>query len=486
MTAAEQNTAAARNAVALVLSRVYVAALGWAGSVVVARALGSEEWGQYSFVFGLLGLMAVVTDLGVGRVILGQLMQDRDDTPDVAASYLALRVVLGLVGYLLAVGIVLLGGYPDEVVAATAVAGVVVVLATPGHALTVLLQSRLRLTVSAVAESIAQTAQLAATVFAALFAPLLLVFLLPAVLKELVQLLLKLRAVRRGAAGPPPSRVVQAWRWRGLLADAVPVTIGLGLFTLMSRVDVLVLSKLDTFESIGQYSIGLRFADGLGLVAWALIAPTLTLLVGAWPHDVDYFRDRVRHSIGVVISVASVAVVGFWQAADPVIVLLYGPQFSTATDAARLLVLGSAIAMLTLLGLNLLMAMGRHRVYPVVGVLGLVLTIGLNLLLVPIASFEGAAVAGLVTDVLLCAVLWAVVATGPVPGLVPWRAVGCMSAVVAAGLVVDEVVGDRLPWPVLTAGTTAAVLMTGAALRLPGLRLADPRTWRREDHPAEP
>ncbi len=485
MTAAEQNTAAARNAVALVLSRVYVAVLGWAGSVVVARALGSEEWGQYSFVFGLLQLMAVVTDLGVGRVILGQLMQDRDDTPDVAASYLALRVVLGLVGYLLAVGIVLLGGYPDEVVAATAVAGVVVVLATPGHALTILLQSRLRLTISAAAESIAQTAQLAATLAAALFAPLLLVFLLPAVLKELVQLLLKLRAVRRGAAGPPPSRVVQARRWRALLLDAVPVTIGFGLFTLMSRVDVVVLSKLDTFESIGQYSIGVRFADGLALVGAALVAPTLTLLVGAWPSDVEYFRDRVRHTTGVALSVAAVAVVGFWQSADAVVVVLYGAEFAGATDAARLLVLGSAIAVLTLLGLNVLLAMGRQRAYPAIGLLGLALAVGSTLALVPVASYEGAAVAGLLTDVVLCAVMWAVVVRGPVRGLVPWRAVGVMSAVVAACLVVDEVVGERLPWPVLAAGTTAAVLLTGVALHLPGLRLADPRAWRREDHPAQ-
>ena len=62
--------AAARATLAVVLSRVVVAALGWAGSVIIARALDAEQWGQFSFVFALLGVMSIVTDLGVGRVVL--------------------------------------------------------------------------------------------------------------------------------------------------------------------------------------------------------------------------------------------------------------------------------------------------------------------------------------------------------------------------------------------------------------------------------
>ena len=468
MTAAEQNRAAARNTVALVLSRVFVAVLGWAGSVVVARSLGAEEWGQFSFVFGLLGLMAVVTDLGIGRLILGQLMQDREETPDIAGSYIALRAVLGVVGYVVALAVVLLGGYPAEVVRATAVAGLVVVLATPGNALTVVLQSRLRLTVAALAEGIAQTAQLAATLAAALFAPLLLVFVLPAVLKEAVQLLLKLRALRRGAAGTRPSGVVQAWRWRAMLVEALPISIGLGLFTLLGRADLMLLSKLDTFESVGLYSVGIRFADGLALVAWALVAPALTVLVGAWPDDLAHFRDRVRYNVGLIVLVAGLAVVGFWAAADPVLVALYGDRFGAAADAARLQVVGAGLAMLTLLGLNVLMAMGRHRLYPLVGLVGLVVNVVLNLVLIPRASFEGAAVAGVVTDVLVCVVIWVLVAKGPAGGLLPWRTVGVMTVVVAAALALSQVLRDDVPWPVLMVGTTALVLLAGLLLRLPG------------------
>ena len=74
----ERGRAAARSTAALLVSRAVVSLLGWAGSVVIARVLSPQDWGHWSFVFGLLGLLAVVTDLGVGRVVVARLVQDDD------------------------------------------------------------------------------------------------------------------------------------------------------------------------------------------------------------------------------------------------------------------------------------------------------------------------------------------------------------------------------------------------------------------------
>jgi O-antigen/teichoic acid export membrane protein len=134
--------------------------------------------------------------------------------------------------------------------------------------------------------------------------------------------------------------------------------------------------------------------------------------------------------------------------------------------------------MLTLFGLNVLMAMGRHRLYPVVGLVGLVVNVALNLVLIPRASFEGAAVAGVVTDVLVCVLMWVLVARGPVRGLLPWRTLGAMTVVVAAAVAVSQVLRDQVPWPFLMVGTTALVLLAGRLLRLPGTSIGTLRGLR--------
>ena len=44
-------------------SRLAVASMGWAGSMIVARSLAPDDFGKFSFVFGLLAaVLAVLLD----------------------------------------------------------------------------------------------------------------------------------------------------------------------------------------------------------------------------------------------------------------------------------------------------------------------------------------------------------------------------------------------------------------------------------------
>lgn len=468
----DRDRAASRNTVALLASRVAISSLGWAGSIVIARQLSPEAFGQYSFIFGLLGLLGIVTDLGVGRVVLARLVNDRDvEVPLVASAFIALRVLLGLVGYVFAMGYVLLLGYPPEVVRATALAGLVVVVATPSHALTMLFQARLKMTVVAAAEALGQVVQLGLTLVVALVAPTLLIFVLPVIANELFKIFVKLRGVSRGDTGPRPARQVQLWRWRGMLIDAVPLTIGTALTTLLYKVDILLLSRLDTFEAVGLYSVGYKFADVLALTTTAVLAPALTLQMGLWPTQVQAFRQRTRDTALVVALLGCVALAGFWASAGPLITTLYGDRFGVATSSSRLLVAGAALAMLTQVGFNVLIATGRQRVYPFVGLVGLGLNVGLNLVLIPRMSFDGAAVATLVTEGAVFVVMWGLVRRSlSVRGLLPGGRLCVLAAATGAVVLASEALDDLVPWPVVAACAGLATLIVGWLLDLPGTR----------------
>ena len=472
MTYADGARDARRNTVALLVSRAAVSSLGWLGSILIARLLSPADWGRFSFIFGLLGLLSVVTDLGVGRVVLARLVEaDEKEAPLVASAFIALRLLLGLLGYLVALAYVWILGYPATVVRGTAVAGLVVIVATPGHALTVLFQSRLRLTVVAAAEAMGQSVQLLGTVLAAVVAPRLLIFVLPVLANEIVQILWKLRGVRRGQAGPLPSRQVKFALWRGMLIDALPLTLGTALATMLYKVDLLLLSRLDTFESVGLYAVGYKFADLIGMVAASIINPMLTVMVTAWPHRVDEFRSSVRHTCLLMGLIASVAVSSFWASAHPILTLLYGPRFTEAASASQLVVAGASIAMLTNVGFAVLIASGRQRIYPFVGLVGLGLNVALNLILIPRMSYTGSAVATLITEVTVCVVMWALVArTVPVPGLLPIGRLAILVVATVAIVLASQALHDRVPWPLLVAGTSMAVFALGAALNLPGTR----------------
>jgi O-antigen/teichoic acid export membrane protein len=153
--------------------------------------------------------------------------------------------------------------------------------------------------------------------------------------------------------------------------------------------------------------------------------------------------------------------------------LLYGARYAASVDAARFLVVGSVVEFFSYLCFVSLLAVGRNRPYAIGGIVGLVVNVALNLALIPNYSFEGSAVATVITEVFVCALL--VTALRRTRGVVsmPWRVAGAV-AVAAAGMTGTYLVANLVaPWPVagaLAVGVFLAVLHVLGAEEPGGLR----------------
>jgi O-antigen/teichoic acid export membrane protein len=456
---------AGRNTVALLLSRLAISVMGWAGTVLIARLLSPTDWGVFAFVFGLLGMMSIVTDLGVGRIVLARLLDTDGDEADVfASSFVALRAALGLVGYVLAIAYVVLMGYSGDVIQATALAGLVVVIATPSNALSVLYQSRLKMVTVATSEAAAQLFQLILTVVAATTHPGLLIFILPAIANEIFSGVWKLIGVHRGQVDTRITRRTRFRLWREMLVEAIPLSIGLAMMTLLSRVDVLMLGKLDEFESVGLYSVAYKFADVMSYAVVAILTPVATLLVAAWPLMPDDFRNRVRSASVAVTVLSAIGVVVMWASGHEIVSLLYGARFGESANAAWMLLVGGCFAALSQVILVALISAGHQRVYPWVACGALGLNVGLNIYMIPHFSYNGAAGATLITEVLMFVAMWILVARSlPIRHLLP---VGKLSTITALTIGVSGaawLLDEHVHWTA-NAAIAALLFLLGAVV----------------------
>ncbi|MEO7442957.1 MAG: oligosaccharide flippase family protein, partial [Acidimicrobiales bacterium] len=393
----------------LLTGRLVVAVLGWAGTLVVARQLSPTGWGGYSLVFSLIGLVGVLSDLRVSRQVLADIFEAGEDAGPVVGSYLAMRALTGVVAYAIAMAVVLLGDFPDEVVRAMAAAGLILVLVAPSSSLDVVLGARSWWSTQALASVIGQVVQLGLilAVAAGRWGSIVR-FAVPAVVCEVIVLWWKLRHVRRAM---PVRMRVDLPRWKAWSRESAAVVVGGAIATVYFRVDSVILSQLDTLRAVGLYGIGYKFSDLAGFVAVAVCTPALTLMVKSWPDDLAAF-SRAFHQAFVILVTAAVGLsVGFVVFASPLIETLYGPRYTPAVGAARGLVAGQAINYFTTLCLFALLAVGRTRRYVVAATVGLVVNVVLNLVLIPAASYDGAAVATVVTEVLVLAILGAATVT---------------------------------------------------------------------------
>ncbi len=422
----------ASNTAALVASRLIIALVGWGGTVLIARQLGTEGFGQFTLIFSILGMLSIVTDLGVGRVAVSALLDTDRDRATFAGTYIVLRIVLGFIGYGIAMAVVLLADYPDVVVQATAVAGLVVVFATPSHAYDVAFQVKDRLAPLAVLAVVGRLGQLALTIAIVLQGGMLLWLVVPAVLNDLIVLAWKVPAAHRLMDF---RYRIDIGIWKALLKEAVPLATGAAFVTLYYRIDSVMLSKLDTFESVGLYGVAYKFVDLVHFVPSAVAVALLAPLAAAWPDAPGRFHAMTSQALRVLAVTAGAALVGFWLFSADAAELLYGSDYRAAGRATSIVVSAEVLAFAAQVAITALIATGRHRWYPIIAMTGLAINLGLNLFFIPAWSFEGAALATLATEAVVVVLMWRQFAR--IPGWVDGRQLaklGRLPLAVLAGL----------------------------------------------------
>lgn len=426
------------------VGRYGVAAFGWLGSILMVRHLTDGQWGELSFVLSLLSIVGFISDLRLSRIVLAEVLASEEGAGEVVGSYVGLRAAIGFVSYGVALAWVLVGDYTGHIVFVTAIAGLNLVILSAGWGLGLLFQARLWLRSIAWAIFLGQAVQFAITVGVIVTdRSSVAAFAWATVINSVVFVTVLLVAGRN--VDPVRLRVEPA-KWAVWLKESAPLALGAALDTVYFRLDIIMLSILGTFTAVGVYSVGYKFSDLLGSVPAAVVTPAAALLITHWGTDVAAFHRTVRQAYLILCVAAVGAGVGFFMAADRLVPLLYTQRFDTATTSARLLVVGQAIHFFTALWFIVLVAADRRRLYPITMLAGVALNVGLNFVLIPRYSYNGAGWATVVTEVAVSGVL--LIGALRIEGVRPLPVVATGKVVLAAGAMAGVAAAGRLvvPW----------------------------------------
>jgi O-antigen/teichoic acid export membrane protein len=458
----------------MLASRLTVAVFGWIGTILIARNLSERDWGAYSFIFSLVGIVGLVADLQISRIVMVELIEvgdDRQRLQTVVGRYVALRFALALVSYVIAVLIVIVGGYPQEVVVGTLVAGLSFFMASTLWALITVCPIRLWMRPVAIALVLGQFVQLLVTiVLYATHNGTIVRYAVPAVLYDFVAMVFVLVAVRPIVRVRPNINLARWWAW---IKAALPLALGSSLATVYFRIDTVMLSKLgggsaaERLTAVGRYQYGYKFSDILAFVASSLLGVVLPLLVRAWPDHVPDFHKVFRQSF-LLLTIAGVfSAVAFAVVAEEALVSLFQAPTSAALPA-RVLVLGQALNFFSQLCAITLIASGRHRIYPWATFAGVVTNVGLNFVLIPHFSATGAGIATVITEVVVIAVMAAVVVRIRGVRPFPWR--GAVVVAISGVLlgVTIAALQQVIPWPIALLGGFPVYIAALHLMRIDG------------------
>jgi O-antigen/teichoic acid export membrane protein len=366
--------------------------------VLVARALGAEAFGRYSYVLAYLGVLVAIAEFGTTSVLARGMAQVRTEREVYWGNFLLLRLGLTLLAAMLGAA---LAPWVRPDLAPYLLAGAACLPALGSRFYEPLFQVLDRPWHGALSSGLYALAHVLGVAAAlrvwgslpAVFAA----YLLANVLYAVFAFRLSLRCLR-------PRFQIRRSVLAPLLKLAAPIGVGTLFVTLNTRADVFLLAWLQSDTAVGLYSAAFRFYD-LGAVLAVIVAtPLFPIFAELATRDrAALKRLYVRIHEWVAILLLPVALLTPLVSSD-VMSLAFGDRFRPAGPVLDALAWAAILIFYAQLGSALNLAVGdvTHAYWN--GALAAALNIGLNLAWIPSRSYFGAAWATLLSDLLLVGV----------------------------------------------------------------------------------
>lgn len=168
-----------------------------------------------------------------------------------------------------------------------------------------------------------------------------------------------------------------------MLRDSIPYLVTGSTITIYHQIDKLFISSITTIEAVGWYTTAVNLVGTLMFVPVAIGTATFPMLSRSFVQGHEQLASIARRSFDLMFLISIPLGFGMIVIADPLVQLLYGPEFRPASDI--LSIMGMVLIFIyvnTMLG-QLLISAERTNRWNLVMIAMTIATFPLDLVLVP-------------------------------------------------------------------------------------------------------
>ncbi|MFO7675236.1 MAG: flippase [bacterium] len=454
----------ARNTAHLTVSDAAGKLLMFVFFVVAARHLGVERFGLLSFALAYVAMFAVFAEFGLGAVVAREIARDDRAVRRLVNNALTIKLLASALLMAAASLSVIALRYPPRTVAVTAISSCYILVSAVALLYHFVFQGFEKTVFAAVAR-VLQTVVL--TVGAVMLARGTASVIGYAWLYVVAGAVGALTAwIIASGAFVRPGLGFDLSVWGSLLRRSLPIGLASVFAMLYYWNGSALLSRMNGDAAVGLYNAPFRLVMGLGFLAQGFSGAVYPVMSRLHLSDHARLHEVFARSFRYIAMLAVGFIVIGSCLARPAILLLYGADYVGSVPVMAVLVWwGGFTSLNALLSLSLY-AVDRPQVVAVQAAVALVLSVGLNLLMIPRYGASGVAVAIVVAEAAGFGWLMAALSTGVFARA--WRrALRSLPRVLAAAVVAGGAGLLIARWNVL-AGVSVGV--AGYPLLLFGLR----------------
>jgi len=369
--------------------------------IFVARIIQVENTGVYFFAIAFTTIFIVVADFGMGSVLTREVSR----YPDRSASYFNTvfwtKFVFGAGTYLLVVLFANVLKYPETTKLLIYISGITMFLDNLTGAFNSIFRAKKNLIYESFGLIVSQLTTLLIGTFALLnhwpLVWLILAYTIPSFLN-----LIYISTFLKKVYGIGVHFVWHSQVFKIFLATALPFALAGIIGRLFSYSDSLLMSKLLSAKELGWWSVPYKITFAFQFIPVALTASVYPVFSGLFLSEKSaigpLFEKSWRYLFVIIFPVAF----GLMAVADPVVRQVFGQQFAPSVAPLRVLLISLIFGFLSFIPGALLNATNKQKIQTGLMAMALMISVILNLILLPRLGITGAAVAALTSNAVLC------------------------------------------------------------------------------------
>jgi len=364
--------------------------------VWIARYLGPEQFGLFSFATAFVGLFGAVAGFGLQGIVVRDIIRD----PAGKEETLGTAAMLQLLGGLLAYGMILGAIFwlrPDDPLSKTLVAILgSTMLFKASEVVLYWFESQV------LSKYIVWVQNGCFLLFAAIKVGLILnhaplIAFAWATMAEALWVAL-LMFVMLGLRGPGLRKLqVTITRAKGLLKDSWPLLLSGIAVVIYMKIDQIMLGQMVGDEAVGIYSAAVRISEVWYFIPMVIVASVFPDILNVKERSETVYQKKIQQLYDLLLWLAIIIALIITLTSSHLVNILFGSDYLPSSDVLAIHTWAGLFVALGVAKGKWALAENQHIYSILYQAIGLILNIVFNYYLIPILSASGAAIATLFT-----------------------------------------------------------------------------------------
>ncbi len=387
----------AKNTTVLYIAQIITYVLGFFITVYTVRYLSVDSYGILSTALALTGIYVVFGDLGLSTLTVREVARDESLTHKYVGNTTIMKLFLSLFTFLLTVLTVYILGYNDITIIVTYILTAAFIFNAFSSIFYSIFQSYQKMEYQSVATILNSVVMLIGTLLVIYLGLDVIAFAFVYLVANAINFIYIL--------------VTYAWKfylpniemdlefWKSTIKEALPLSITSLFAVLVFRIDSVMLSVMSGMEAVGFYSAAYRLMEALIFFPQVYTTAIFPVFSKLYVSSINPLKGAYIKSFKYLTILSLPIAVGITLLAEPIILLLFKPEYIPSILALQIVVWVLPFIFVNYIQGSLLTAMNRQVTYLKITAASLVLNVGMNLVLIPLYSYLGAAFVTVITEI---------------------------------------------------------------------------------------